>query len=93
MIKGCQVLFPETVFYSDCKIQFITNLDRDNCLCYDTKTKLQDKIRINLQKILEERRKDCEVFGKETYLHNRVRKVDEPAFRACPKLVDKLRGE
>lgn len=44
MIKGCQVFMPETVFFKDDggkagKIDFITSMDRDFCLTFDTKTK------------------------------------------------------
>jgi hypothetical protein len=32
MIKGCQVIMPETVFFRDGKIDFIVECDREWCL-------------------------------------------------------------
>jgi len=29
MIKGCQIFFPETVFFKDGKVDFITGIDKD----------------------------------------------------------------
>jgi len=34
MIKGCQVFFPETVFFSKSKIDFIAANDKDMCLSF-----------------------------------------------------------
>jgi hypothetical protein len=39
MIKGCQIIMPETVFFKDGKIEFIVQNDRDWCLAQDVKTK------------------------------------------------------
>jgi len=40
MIKGCQVFVPETIFFKDGKIDFLTAIDKDFCLSLDIKTKL-----------------------------------------------------
>jgi hypothetical protein len=40
MIKGCQIFLPETVFFKDGRIDYLTQIDKDLCLAYDIKTKL-----------------------------------------------------
>lgn len=76
MIRGCQVLMPETVFINktDGKIELMTALDRDRCLTIDTKTRLSDpiKVREKLQTVTQERRKDCEQFGKQKFIEDRT---------------------
>lgn len=39
LIKGCQIIMPETVFYKDGKIDLIVSNDRDFCLATETKIK------------------------------------------------------
>jgi hypothetical protein len=39
MIKGCQIIMPETVFYKDGKIDLMVSNDRDFCLATETKYK------------------------------------------------------
>lgn len=66
MIKGCQVLVPETVFFNEGRIEFMTASDKENCLAYDVKTKLvnQDVLK-KLKELVYERRKDTQFFGKQ----------------------------
>ena len=65
MIKGCQILVPETVFYDEGRIEFMTASDRENCIALDVKTKLvnQDVLK-KLKELVYERRKDTQLFGK-----------------------------
>ena len=65
MIKGCQILVPETVFYDEGRIEFMTASDRENCIAFDVKTKLvnQDVLK-KLKELVYERRKDTQLFGK-----------------------------
>ncbi len=67
MIKGCQVFMPETVFFKDDgKLDFVTTMDRDCCLSIDTKVKLENLyVRTKLSEIVKERKKDCELYGKQ----------------------------
>lgn len=37
LIKGCQILMPETVFINQGKIDFIAKNDPDVCLVFDSK--------------------------------------------------------
>jgi hypothetical protein len=37
MIKGCQIFLPETVFFKEGKVEFITTMDKDCCLSFDLK--------------------------------------------------------
>lgn len=74
MIKGCQVFIPETVFFNekDGKIDFLTAMDRDCCLCYDTKTKLEHlQVRTKLTEVVKERKKDTEMHGRQIAVNNR----------------------
>ena len=70
------MLMPETVFINkaDGKIELMTALDRDRCLTIDTKTRLSDpiKVREKLQAVTQERRKDCEQFGKQKFIEDRT---------------------
>ena len=67
MIKGCQVFIPETVFFKDGKIEFLSSMDREGCVNFDFKTKLDSflSVRTKLGEIVKDRRKDKEKFGKE----------------------------
>lgn len=73
MIKGCQVFIPETVFFKeDGKIDFITMMDRDCCISYDTKTKLEPlQVRTKLTEVVKERKKDTEMHGRQKAVSNR----------------------
>ena len=61
---------PETVFFKDGKVDFITAIDKEGCLVLDTKTKLDSMlaIRKKISEIMRERRKDEELFSKEQAL-------------------------
>jgi len=64
MIKGCQIIMPETVFYKDGKIDLIVSNDRDFCLATDTKLKWTDlEVRKKLPQIVQDRRADCVYLG------------------------------
>jgi len=64
MIKGCQIIMPETVFYKDGKIDLIVSNDRDFCLAAETKLKWSDlEVRKKLPIIVQERRADCVYLG------------------------------
>lgn len=65
MIKGCQIIMPETVFYSrDGKIEFIVQNDRDWCLAQDLKTKPTNlEVRKKLPTLVEDRRRDVTYLG------------------------------
>lgn len=56
---------PETVFYSNGCVDFITSNDRERHLRYDTKTKLNNPdVCKKIRDVVTERRKDNEVYGK-----------------------------
>lgn len=68
---------PETVFFQDGKMEFFTQMDRDCCLAFDLKIKLESSlvIRTKLNDIVKERRKDYEKYGKEAWLDERNKQV------------------
>jgi hypothetical protein len=47
LVKGCQVLMPETAFFSEGKVISITTLDKDNCLSFHSKVKAAPRINSN----------------------------------------------
>ena len=57
---------PETVFFKDGKIAFLTVMDRDCCLSIDTKIDLNNtiKVRDKLKDIVKDRKKDTELHGR-----------------------------
>lgn len=60
------MFLPETVFFSDGRIDFLATMDKDFCLTQDTKLKLQNlEVRTRLENIVKERFKDTETFGRE----------------------------
>jgi hypothetical protein len=64
MIKGCQIIMPETVFYKDGKIDLIVSNDRDFCLATETKLKWNDlELRKRLPIIVQDRRADNVFLG------------------------------
>lgn len=65
MIKGCQVIMPETVFFKNGKIDLIYKCDREWCLSQDIKTKTSGFIAIKqtLLPIVDERRRDSTYLG------------------------------
>lgn len=64
MIKGCQIIMPETVFYKDGKIDLIVSNDRDFCLATETRYKWIDlELRKKLPIILSDRRADNVYLG------------------------------
>lgn len=77
LIKGCQVLVPETVFFKDGKIDFFSQVDRDYCLSFDLKTKLDSylAVRTKLLEIVKDRKKDTDKHGKEQGLIERNRQA------------------
>ena len=71
MIKGCQILMPETLLIKDGRFDFLTHWDKEFCLSFDTKTKLTSiKVRVKLLEATKDRRLDCVQHG----VHNRVDK-------------------
>lgn len=61
-VKGCQVLFPDTVFFGHGKPQFIAKCDREGCLMIiqqQSKLALQD-IRQKFSTIVRERKKETQ---------------------------------
>ncbi|CDW81558.1 UNKNOWN [Stylonychia lemnae] len=61
-IKGCQVLFPDTVFFGHGKPQFIAKCDKEGCLMViqqQSKLALQD-IRQKFSTIVRERKKETQ---------------------------------
>lgn len=64
MIKGCQLIMPETVFYKDGKIDLIVSNDRDFCLATDTKIKWTDlDVSKKLPLFVVDRRLDTTYLG------------------------------
>ena len=64
MIKGCQLIMPETVFYKDGKIDLIVSNDRDFCLATETKIKWTDlEVRKKLPTIVQDHRLDTTYLG------------------------------
>lgn len=57
---------PETVFFKDGKIAFLTVMDRDCCLNIDSKIDLSNtiKVRDRLNEVVKERKKDTELHGR-----------------------------
>lgn len=64
------MFLPETVFFKDGKIDFMTSLDKDFCIQFETKVKLENNlaIRTKLSEAVKERRKDQDRYGKEYQL-------------------------
>jgi len=60
------VLMPETVFFKDdSKIDFMTTLDREGCLAYDTKKKMNNNSMLSRMGDLRlDRQKDNEKYGR-----------------------------
>jgi hypothetical protein len=60
LIKGCQVMIPETVFFREGKPEFFSITDKDQCMALDTKIKLESilAIRKKLSEITKDRWKD-----------------------------------
>ena len=85
---------PETVFFKEGKIDFLTSTDKDLCLSLDVKTKLQNlEVRKKLQEIVKERLKDSENMGKELALQarlNQQRAAGDTNKKGGAKLDDKL---
>ena len=64
MIKGCQVLVPETLFCREGKFDFILTNDREFCMAIDTKTKLTPiKLRVKFYDVVRERKRDTMPLG------------------------------
>lgn len=65
MIKGCQVVMPETIFFKKGKIDYIVQCDREWCLTQDVKTlpNFTKAFKFKLPPIIDERRKDCTYLG------------------------------
>ena len=59
-IRGCQVFVPETIFFKDGKIDFMTSLDKEFCLQFESKIKLENSLalRTKLSEAVKDRRKD-----------------------------------
>jgi len=56
---------PETLFFKDGRMLFLTTMDKDYCLSIDTKTKFENlDIRQKLAEVVRERRRDCEPYGR-----------------------------
>ena len=64
MIKGCEILMPDTVFFKEGKIDFVAQNDKEFCLSFDTKTKLTlFEVRKSLIKVSKERKADTVPLG------------------------------
>lgn len=74
MIKGCQVMFPNTVFLKGGNLHFMTKLDADMCMETDSRVKIQAgggqsststflSVRKLIDDIVKARQEDCEQFG------------------------------
>lgn len=98
MIKGCQVFVPETVFFKeDGKIDFLTTTDRDCCVSYDIKTKLENlHIRTKLAEVVKDRKKDTEMHGRQKAVQERKIKnsnrsaIDHKGFKSQGKFLKPL---
>ena len=68
LLKGCGVFVPETAFFKEARVDFLTTMDRDGCLAIDTKAKIEDllALRTKLSDLVRERRKES--VGKEQML-------------------------
>ena len=54
------------MFFKDGKIDCLLTNDKQQCLAYDLKTKLENlEVRKKLQEIVKDRMRECEMFGKE----------------------------
>ena len=68
LVKGCQVIFGDTVFFNDDEknTQYIITSDKEGCMSYDLRIKsgwTVFNIKEHLEKLREERRYDGERFG------------------------------
>jgi hypothetical protein len=67
MLKGCGVLFPETLFIVDGKFDCLISLDKECCLTVDSKIQTNSlnsaAIKIKLQEAARERRLDTVEYG------------------------------
>lgn len=70
---------PETVFFKDDgKIDFMTTVDRDFCIAYDTKTKLENlPVRKKLVEIGKERRNDFEMYSRQKAASEKLKKASK----------------
>jgi hypothetical protein len=67
---------PETVFFKDGKLDFLTFTDRDSCINFDPKTKMEYiAVRERLALCVKERRNDTEIHGKQKAINDKSRKV------------------
>jgi len=67
-VKGCQVIFTDTVFFTDDEkqSQFIIGTDKEGCMSYDLRIKSGwtiFNIKEHLEKLREERHHDNEKLG------------------------------
>ena len=69
------------MFIRDGRFDFLTMLDRDSCISYDTKTKLESlHVREKLMDMMKERRKDIEMFGRQKNVN--LRQIETKAGNA-----------
>ena len=67
---------PETVFFKDGKLDFLTTTDWDYCINFDPKTKIEYiAVREKLALCAKERRNDTEIHGKLKALNEKSRKA------------------
>lgn len=62
---------PDTVFFKDGKVEFFSTMDRECCLNFELKTKLDSllSVRTKIAEIVKDRKKDTEQFGKELLIY------------------------
>lgn len=78
-IKGCQILFPETVFLKDGKFDVIFYNDKDFHLTQDNKTVLVNmQVRNKLIESIVEKRKDFEMLGFSRKMYKKYQSPTKP---------------
>ena len=68
LVKGCQIIFADTVFYTDDEkaANFIIGTDKEGCMTYDLRIKSNwttFNIKEHLEKLRDERIHDTERLG------------------------------
>jgi hypothetical protein len=67
LIRGCQVFIPETVFFNeDGRVDFLTTTDRDCCVAFALKTRMDsNSLYKRIRETVLERKLDTDPFSKQ----------------------------
>jgi hypothetical protein len=102
MIKGCQVLMPDTVFFNNEGLaEMVVSNDKEYCMANDQKIKLSKEmhtIKVRLEDLYKERKRDNLLYGnalRASELNNpgttgQGNKAKKLAGKKGPSYMDKL---